>query len=140
MSTIWERFFDFSVKGKFGKAWEYGQKIYGNNFYGMEEHEINANEYGFKRYGKTLYGQDDKRWGIYQKRHEQGKTFYIRESFMFPDNPQTVPQQAWRGIFTDGMTAWGNLTTEQKLVYHKRAQRFHLHGVNLFLREYLNSH
>ena len=134
-----ERFMDFSVTKRFGKEWEYGQRIYGKTRYGEQENEWNAKEYGYKVYGKIMYGQDDKRWGIYQKRHEQGKTFYIRENFYTPLNPQSVPQQAWRDIFTDGMTAWSNLTDAQKLVYHNRAQRYHLHGVNLYLREYLNS-
>jgi len=37
------------------------------------------------------------------------------------------------------MVAWANLTSEQKAVYNGRDEKIHLHGVNLFLREYLNS-
>lgn len=123
-----DRFLDFGVRGKFGKALEYGEKIYGQGHYGEEEPKMD-----------TGVGTPINRFGIYQKRFEEGKTIWVREKFYIPSNPQTVPQQNWRTIFANGMAAWGNLTNEQKETYNERAQKYHLHGVNLFLKEWLNS-
>jgi hypothetical protein len=134
-----ERFFDMGVRGKFGKPWEYGQKIYGYGFYGEEEIFWGYNEYGFATYGKTQFGSDDIRWGVYQRRKELDKIYYIREEFMNPVNPQTEKQQSWRQVFIDGMEEWGNLTDTAKKSYHIRASKLGLHGVNLFMKEYLNS-
>ena len=134
-----ERVNDFGLIKKLGTAYEYGQKIYGANYYGNEEVYNIPSEYGAKIYGDFLYGQTNEIWGIYQRRHKQGKVVYIRLRFYTPANPQTVPQQSHRATFAAGMTAWGVLTQEQKDVYNERAKSLHLHGVNLFMREYLNS-
>lgn len=134
-----ERFLDFGVTGQFGKPWEYGQEIYGSIFYGEEEVEWDKNEYGIPQYGQKVYGTDDKRWGIWQKRIRHGKLQFVKMNFMYPSNPQTATQQSWRAVFTAGMSAWSSLTTEQKKDYNRKASKISLHGVNLFLREYLKS-
>lgn len=126
--TSSERFFDFGVRGKFGKGTEYGEQIYGGIFYGEEEHKFDTGE-----------GSPTIRYGIYQKRTEYGRTIWVRMKFYIPSNPQTAPQQAWRGSFASGMTDWGNLTQEQKNVYNEDAKKFRIHGVNLFMRNYLKS-
>lgn len=135
-----ERFLDLGARKKFGIAWEYGQKIYGQIHYGIEEEEWDYNEYGFKTYGSTEYGADDKRWGIYQKRKESGRVFFVRQDFYIPNNPQTGPQQAWRQVFTDGMTAWAVLTDAEKKGYNEKGSKLGMKGYNFFMREYLNSH
>jgi len=124
-----ERFFDFGVVKKFGIAFEYGQKIYGQGMYGAEEPKID--------------NQQDtplERFGIYQRRHNNGKVVYIRENFYIPLNPQSGPQQSWRNTFKSGMEAWALLTDEEKEAYNREANKLHLHGVNLFLKRWLNSY
>ena len=134
-----ERFMDFGVTGRFGIGFYYSDRVYAQGSYGLEEKEWDRNEYGIPQLGWRIYGTDDKRWGIYQRRKEGGKPFFIRERFYHPTNPQTVPQQAWRTIFANGMAAWKLLTSEQKLWYHTRASKMGLHGVNLYMKIWLNS-
>lgn len=112
-----ERVNDFGLVGKLGLAFTFGEKILGQSYYGDE---------------------DDIR-GIFQRRHSKGKVIYVKERFYIPKNPQTTPQQTWRDKFKDGMTAWANLTDEQKNVYNLQGKRFKKHGVNIFMTEYLNS-
>ncbi len=134
-----ERFMDFAAKGRFGIPFEYSDRYYGQASYGLIEIEWDKNEYGIPQFGSKVYGTDDKRWGIYQRRKENGKIFYIRERFYHPANPQTVPQQARRTVFANGMTAWGGLTQEERQEYNIRASKMGLHGVNLFMKIWLNS-
>lgn len=134
-----ERFADFGVRGLFGTPWQYGERVYEQGTYGLEEIEWDRNEYGIPQYGWHIYGTDDKRWGIYQLRHRLGKRIFVRQQFYIPANPQSGPQQAWRTIFTNGMIAWGLLTQAEKNEYNKRANKYNLHGVNLFMKHYLNS-
>ena len=152
---------DCGIFGRLGRGWRYGRKIYGTSRYGKSEQGLkgkeygddpygiriygdvfedeNKDEFGIKLYGDFDYGEDKRIWGIYQRRHNKGKVVYAKMKFYIPSNPRTVPQQNWRAVFGAGMTAWGNLTNEQKEVYNERAKSLHLHGVNLFMREYLKS-
>lgn len=134
-----ERTNDTGLVGKLGQGFQYGERIYGKAHYGDEEIYNPASENGVKINGDYFFGDMDNIWGIYQRRHNKDKTIFARLKFYNPKNPQTIPQQANRNKFTAGMVAWGNLTSEQKAVYNGRAKKIHLHGVNLFLREYLNS-
>jgi len=134
-----ERFIDTGVRGKFGQGWQYGEAIFAKAVYANTEIEWDRNEYGIPQLGWRVYGTDDKRWGIWQKRHRLGKIIHVLEKFYIPSNPQSGPQQAWRAVFANGMTAWGNLTTEQKEIYNKKASKLGLFGFNLFMRNYLNS-
>lgn len=134
-----ERTNDLGLVGGLGKAYQYGEKIYGDVFYGDEEIYPVKSEYGARIYGDFFYGETGNIWGIYQRRHAKGKKIYARLKFYIPSNPQTPTQQIGRNKFKNGMTAWGNFTNEQKNVYNERAKKKHLHGVNLFLREYLKS-
>ncbi len=134
-----DRGYNMAITGNIGKAYQYGERIYGQTYYGDEEVYDPASEYGARIYGDFLYGETKNLWGIYQRRHERGKVNYNRLKFYIPSNPRTVPQQANRTKFTNGMTAWSNLTDEQKAVYNERAKVKKVYGVNLFLREYLNS-
>lgn len=124
-----ERFVDFGARGKFGMAWEYGEKIYGQDRYGVEEIEPPA--------GSGLSG---KRWGIYQKRKKLGEVFYVKMHFYIPTNPNSTAQQTQRNKFKDGMTAWKDLTDEEKESYNKKGSKLGLPAQNVFLKEYLNSH
>lgn len=135
-----ERFFDFGVTKSFGRAWEYGQKVYGKGQYGEKEQEMLLHGYGISLYGHDHYGNDNLRWGVYQRRHKAGKVIYIRENFMTPKQTWSQAKQDNWDKFTDGMAEWKLLTNEERLAYNKEANKFHLHGVNLFLRRWLKSY
>jgi len=135
-----ERFIDHGVRGKFGKAWQYGEAIYSKAHYANKEIEWDRNEYGIPQYGWKIYGTDDKRWGIWQLRHRLGKRIFVKQKFFIPSNPQTESQQARRTIFADGMTAWKALTAEQQKEYNNKANKLGIFGFNLFMKQYLNSH
>lgn len=134
-----ERFLDFGVRGKFGQAWQYGEAIYSKANYANREEEWDKNEYGIPQYGWKVFGMDDKRWGIWQLRHRLGKRIFVKQKFYIPSNPRTVPQQARRTVFANGMTAWGALTSDQQKVYNDKAVKLGIFGKNLFMRDYLNS-
>jgi len=134
-----ERFFDFAARGVFGRAFELGEKVLGQGLLGEEEIEALYNGYGVCENGYCLYGSDNLRWGLYQQRNENGRSFSIRTRFVVPKNPRTETQQNWRAVFIAAMAAWKLLTENQKSVYNERAKRFQIHGVNLFVREWLNS-
>jgi len=130
---------DFGLVGRLGQAYQYGAKIYGRGHYGDEEIYSPASENGVKINGDYFFGDMDNLWGIYQRRHHNGKVTYARLKFYNPTNPRTAPQTTQRNKFVAGMAAWSILTNKQKSSYNERAKAKHLHGVNLYLREYLNS-
>jgi len=135
-----ERFFDFKATKKFGKAWKYGQKIYGQGYYGEEEIELLLFGYGVQEYGVNLYGADNERWGIYHRRHKAGSIIVVRENFYIPKQTWSQKKQDNWDKFKDGMAEWKLLTNEERLEYNKEAKKFKLHGVNLFLRRWLKSY
>lgn len=145
-----ERFFDFGAQGTFGKAWEIGQKICGLGHCGEKEIEFLILGLGVQQCGNAELGSDNLRWGVYQKRYSHWKLVggtkkysgpqkYIREKFYQCLNPQLENQQIWRNVFKSGMAAWKLLTELEKELYNKNAKKYHIHGVNLFLRNWLNS-
>lgn len=99
-----------------------------------------SSEYGQKIHGKYQYGQYNPMYGIYQVRTESGKQVVIKKRFYIPANPRTIPQQAHRQKYGEGVEAWNNLTPEQKEAYNKKAKYKNLSGYNLYLKEYLLSH
>jgi hypothetical protein len=135
-----ERLFDCGVSGKFGTPYLLGEKMLGYGYLGQQEIQIVLCGLDFDESGILLLGADDVRWGVYQKRHGKHFSYYVREKFMVPRNPRTEIQQAWRNVFASGMEAWGDLTESERKLYNERGHRLKLHGVNLFLREWLNSH
>jgi len=130
---------DFGLVGRLGQGYQYGEKIYGRGHYGDEEIYNPASENGRKINGDYYFGDMDNIWGFYQRRHKKGKVICARLKFYTPKNPNSAGQQTQRNKFKDGMIAWDNLTQNQKNVYNERAKKIKIHGVNLFLREYLNS-
>ena len=109
------------------------------------------NQFGWIVPGWSEFGDDNDFAGVYQGRPRR-KTFVTlgekipgkRLNFFmkpaWPVNPQTAPQQVQRGKFADGVTAWLNLTAEQKLLYNVRADKKQRQGFCLFVSEYLLSH
>jgi len=74
--------------------------------------------------------------GIYQMRMTRKGKIPIKMKFYVPTNPRTTLQQENRQKFADAMTAWGALTSGEKLVYIKRAKTRQMKGWGLFIREY----
>lgn len=77
--------------------------------------------------------------GIYQMRMTKRGKVPVKMKFYAPTNPMTEPQQANRQKFADAMSAWGELTTEQKNAYNVRAKRRNMFGWGLFIREFYQS-
>lgn len=95
--------------------------------------------YGYASYGIFPYGAGAKEFGIYRLWTRYPPQRIIKNEYYFPTNRQTVPQQANRQKYADGVAAWQTLTDEQKDVYNKRAEYKKFSGYNLFLKEYLLS-
>lgn len=96
--------------------------------------------FGRARIGGIGLGHDNEVAGI-QKiyRHRTGLVNF-RYPFYMQWAPRTVNQQAAAGTFAAGMTAWAGLTQEQKDEYNLKAKNLRMHGVNLFMREWMFSH
>lgn len=98
-------------------------------------------EYGVTNFGTVKFGNeytnpavDD--FGIYQQRHCIGGVKNIQMRFYRPTNPRTAPQQSNRTKFAQAVSAWQELTAEQKESYNARAKGKNYHGYNLFISEY----
>lgn len=72
----------------------------------------------------------------------------IISNMVYPSNPRTPAQQAWRGVFRDGVAKWHGLTNAEKSVYNEKAKRRKttkygffqprgIEGFNLFMSDYL---
>jgi hypothetical protein len=61
-------------------------------------------------------------------------------NYIPPSNPQTIPQQAKRGIFAHAILHWQLLDESEKDEYRRRARQLKMSGYNLHNKEYLNSH
>lgn len=96
--------------------------------------------YGDCRYGKARYGSSVSYAGIYQKKKTLKGYRVSQMKFYRPTNPQTPTQQAWRAVFADAWVAYAGLTTDQKLIYSKKARKLRLSGPQLFLKQYLQAH
>lgn len=70
--------------------------------------------------------------GIYQMRMTRRGKVPIRMKFYSPTNPQTVAQQANRAKYTDAVSAWQNLTDEEKTFYNKEGLKRRKRGYDYF--------
>lgn len=69
-----------------------------------------------------------------------GHRYQDKMKYYTPTNPQTVPQQANRTKFSNGITAWQALSDSQKNVYRARAIRLRFAtGFTLYMSEYMLS-
>lgn len=105
---------------------------------------------GYAWCGWSQCGEENERVGVYQRRPRRKGTVPGGEVFMqkkenfvmrhtWPINPQTVPQQAWRTTFANGVQAWHDLTEEEKAWYRKRGTRIAKTGFCVFMSSYLKS-
>jgi len=95
---------------------------------------------GLNRIGKFRLGLENTKAGIFRADRQTGKVKTARGVFYMQWAPRTPNQVATAGIFKDGMAAWALLTPEQKQEYNNRAKKYHLEGVNIFMREWMRSH
>jgi hypothetical protein len=98
-----------------------------------------SHSFGTAFFGYTRFGEFNNFAGIYQYCNSWGQRKHIKTIMHWPTNPQTIPQQAWRTSFADGMALWQALTLEEKEEYNIKAKSLHMGGHNLFLRDYLSS-
>lgn len=107
--------------------------------------------FGFISFGKNWFGNQAFNLGVYRKAvkgYNQytgpptpgNKTYYVLCRSYNPTNPQTEDQQANRQKIADAVSAWQDLTTEQKANYNQKGSRFNRRGYNVFIQEYLKSH
>jgi len=99
-----------------------------------------SGQFGDGSFGYTQFGDANPWQGIYQRRHRKYGTIFVRERHYWPRNPQTVPQQAWRAVFTASRQSWAALAPEVQQRYNERARRLGLPGYALYQREYLIAH
>ena len=97
-------------------------------------------DYGIGFFGYTRFGLVNRWQGIYQRKKTKKGKQTSRMIHYWPTNPQTVPQQNWRGVFAAGKAAWDDLTETQKKAYNDRAYAYKFSGYNLFQREWLATH
>lgn len=116
---------------------------------GMRKRLGAGSEYGFNDLGRSHYQAAVPMQGTYQRRvsgyNQYGKstkkkprTYFVQMRDCTPSNPRTVPQQANRNKFKDGMAAWSALTQPQKDEYNKKAVKQGRYGVHLFMKEYMH--
>lgn len=96
--------------------------------------------YGRVWFGKGQYGSQNQYAGIYHKKRTARGWGISLMHYYAPTNPRTVPQQARRSIFAEGVIQWQSLTAPEKASYNDRARGERLTGFQLFQREYLRSH
>ena len=90
------------------------------------------------RIGRPGLNDTQNYYGFYRTRAVRRGNRTIRMPFFTIRNPQTEAQQANRQRFRDGVTAWNNLSDDEKQAYADRARPLRLIGYTLFLKEYLS--
>jgi len=139
------------ARGKFGFGRGYGGSQYGYMRYGFEDGRAGANYYGRLRYGSTRQPWLGGLSGIYQRKrvgvgstlppYKRGNRWAIsRMAHYRPTNNQLPGQQAWRGVFADGMAQYALLTTDEKTLLSKEARKTRMLGFNLFMQRWLQEH
>lgn len=139
LPNSYERFIDTTTFGKVGIPYKFGERRYGKFYYGLEEPLLYI---GNESTPTMWHGKDitpTSRIGIYRRFTQGPVRRIVKNRFYIPTNPRTVPQQARRQVYADGVAAWQALTYPEKQVYNTRAKGRKLSGYNLFMQEYLRS-
>lgn len=129
---------------RYGQA-NFGISLYGDNsdvsavFQRRFTSHVSARSYGTGYYGGLWYGEQTGILKVAKNGKRKSGLRHISMKFYRPTNPQTIPQQALRGTFADGVANWQGLTTLEKVEYNNRAKGKKMSGYNLFLREYMLS-
>lgn len=138
--TPYERFYDTTTVGKMGVPYKFGEKRYGKFFYGREEYLLDI---GNLSTPTTWHGKDItpiSRYGIYRRFTQGPERKIVKNRYYIPANPRTVPQQARRTAYANGVSAWQALTQPEKDIYNEQAKGKNLSGYNIFMQDWLNSH
>ena len=98
------------------------------------------NGFGDVYFGWSDFGDWFEQAGFYQRRPSKNGQVIVKMSHYWPQNNQHEAQQAWRGVFADGVTAWKALTTEEKLAWKKKKWPRNMLGFHRFMHYYLKAH
>jgi len=137
--TPFDRLIENDTHGKFGVAYQFGERRFGKFMYGREEPllYIGNQEVDFSWHAKDITPVS--RFGIYRRFTQGPIRRIVKNRFYIPKNPRTIPQQARRTVYANGIVAWQALTSPQKDLYNQRAKSKSISGYNLFMQEYLRS-
>jgi hypothetical protein len=94
---------------------------------------------GFARCGHSRCGASATFGGVYTRVRTLHGWDTARRRYYRPTNPQTIPQQNWRGIFRAGVAAYHALSDAERMVYFKKSRKRGMTGYNLFLANWLQS-
>jgi len=78
--------------------------------------------------------------GIYSRKKTPKGHVVSLMKFYRPTNPQTVLQQTWRSVFSQGLLEWRSLDEGTKAHYKRLGRAQNMGGFNLFQRYWLNNH
>jgi hypothetical protein len=132
--------FSFVATKRLGKPFDYGRGFFADSLFGDESETytipVSAD---MARTGHAVEKTFELR-GIFQHKHTLKGVKLWREPHYAPYNPKTDKQKNWRQVFKDALAAWHALDTDGREFYNLLAKPLQMHGVNYFLRRYLNSH
>ena len=135
-----DKLLSFTPKKRFGKPCNLGLSMFAQSNYGAEPLFLPASLLGDVSFGSDRYAEIIELSGIFQTRHNKGNQLTARTRYVVPVNPRSISQQANRSKFSDAVSAWQGLSSDERVWYNKRAFGKTMSGYNLFLKHYLNSH
>lgn len=108
----------FELKGKFGKPSEFGE-IY---------------------FGVSLFGDANSMNGVYQIRHCKVGRRVVRMKYAAPPIESSLAIIASRITFSNAMANWALQSTPAKNWWRLKAKPLQMHGSNLFVKQYMQTH
>ena len=137
--TSAEKLISSTSRKKLGSASYYGERIFGEAYFGKEYSEVSPYQYGKREYAEAKFGENLTYEGIFQKLNKKTGDVYARLNFYFPKYSRNELQDISRINFANGVLAWQSLTASQKEVFRVKSFGRRMTGFNLFLHEYLIS-
>lgn len=98
------------------------------------------NGFGEVYFGWSEFGDWNVHSGTYARVDSKQGKVVCRKRHMWPLNPQTEKQQEVRSKFALAVSAWQNLTNQEKSVYNTLGEQKSLPGYNYFISEYLKNY
>lgn len=139
------------LRGKFGKPTGIGAMWIGWNEIGDEQNLVgyfqrrrggiwtkifqNA-RIGYIDIGANQIGSDEFIKKMSQRSHQK----IVLLKHYWPKNTETEKRRAWRNIFADGVQAWKDLTTSERLYYNELKYPTGQSGFTRFMSKYLSEH
>ncbi len=134
-----EKGLSFDIRKRLGRHRKYGVAMLGFSVFGETEEFLHITDYGVSSFGGSTFGEHIIFTGIYKMVTTGPKQTPTRLDYYSPKNPRSVPQQTNRAKMTSAVTAWQNLTAEQKALYNEKSKGKKMSGYNFFLKEHLLS-